>query len=143
MTGPGRQVGTESTDGSLVREAIVVPGAPPPAGHYSHAVRAGGFLFVSGQVPRDSVGRYEPADVETEARLTLTNLATIASAGGGRLADAVKITVYLADRSYTTAFNTAYADFFDTAPPARTVVVAGLRDVKVELDAVIHLGPTG
>lgn len=126
-----------------MREAIVAPGAPPPAGHYSHAVRAGEFLFVSGQVPRDSAGGYEPADVGTETRLTLTNLAAIATAGGGRLADAVKITVYLADSSHTAAFNAAYSEFFDAAPPARTVVVAGLREVKVELDAIIHLGPTG
>ena len=80
-----------------MRETFIVPGAPPPAGHYSHAVRAGDVLYVSGQVPRDSTGRYEPADVATETRLTLTNLATIAAAAGARLADAVKITVYLAD----------------------------------------------
>lgn len=133
---------TAPQDRSVGREAIVAAGAPPPAGHYSHAVRAGEFLFVSGQVPRDDTGAYAPADVGSETRLTLTNLATIARAGGGRLADAVKITVYLADSSYTPAFNEAYREFFDSAPPARTVVVAGLRDVKVELDAIIHLRPT-
>lgn len=124
-----------------MRETFIVPGAPPPAGHYSHAVRAGDVLYVSGQVPRDSGGRYEPADVATETRLTLNNLATIAAAAGARLSDVVKITVYLADLAYTAEFNRAYAEFFPTAPPARTVVMAGLRDVKVELDAVLHLDP--
>ena len=124
-----------------MREAITAPGAPPPAGHYSHAVRAGDLLHISGQVPRDSTGAYVPADIATETRLTLTNLATIAAAAGGRLTDAVKITAYLADRSDAAAFDRAYAAFFPTAPPARTLIVAGLRDVKVELDAVLYLGP--
>ena len=124
-----------------MRETFIAPGAPPPAGHYSHAVRAGDVLYVSGQVPRDSNGRYVPADVATETRLTLTNLATIAAAAGARLSDAVKITVYLADLSYAPEFNRAYAEFFPAEPPARTVVAAGLRDVKVELDAILHLDP--
>lgn len=126
-----------------MRHAITADGVPPPAGHYSHAIRAGDFLFVSGQVPRDSNGVYEPADIETETRLTLSNLAAIATAAGARLVDAVSITVYLADRSHTVGFNAAYREFFDHAPPARTVVVAGLRDVKVELDAIVFVGPTG
>lgn len=89
-------------------------------------------------MPRDSAGAYEPADVATETRLALANLATIANAAGARLADALKITVYLAGRDYLAEFNLAYADFFDTAPPARTVLVVGLREVKVELDAIIY-----
>lgn len=121
-----------------MRQAIEVPGAPPAAGHYSHAVRAGDFAYISGQVPRDSAGAYEPADVATETRLALANLATIANAAGARLADAVKVTVYLADRDYLAEFNLAYAEFFDMAPPARTVLVVGLREVKVELDAIIY-----
>ncbi|SER04871.1 RidA family protein [Microlunatus flavus] len=122
-----------------MRETFVVPGAPPPAGHYSHAVRVGDVVYVSGQVPRDSTGAYTPADVATETRLTLGNLATVAAAAGASLADAVKVTVYLADLAYTPEFNRAYAEFFPTAPPVRTLVAAGLRDVKVEVDAILHL----
>jgi 2-iminobutanoate/2-iminopropanoate deaminase len=122
------------------RETFIVPGAPPPAGHYSHAVRAGDLLHISGQVPRDGTGAYTPADVATETRLTLRHLATIAAAAGARLTDAVKITAYLADRSYAADFDRAYAEFFPAAPPARTLIVAGLREVKVELDAVLYLG---
>ncbi len=123
-------------------EAILSPEAPPPAGHYSQAIRAGDFLFVSGQVPRRSDGTYQPADVATETRQVLDNLAAIAAAAGADLDHAVKITAYLADGGYFAEFNRAYAEYFGAAPPARTTVVAGLRQVKVELDAIIHL-PAG
>jgi 2-iminobutanoate/2-iminopropanoate deaminase len=124
-----------------MRTAITVPGAPIPAGPYSHAVRVGDLVFVSGQVPRAADGSYAPADVGTETRRTLENLQTIASAAGAELAGAVKITAYLADGSYFDEFNRAYAEFFPADPPARTTVVAGLRQVKVELDAVLYIGP--
>ena len=123
-----------------MRTAITIPGAPVPAGPYSHAVRAGDLVFVSGQVPRAADGSYDPSDVGTETRRTLENLQSIATAVGARLADAVKITAYLADGSYFDEFNRAYAAFFPADPPARTTVVAGLRQVKVELDAVLYLG---
>lgn len=125
-----------------MRTAVTVPGVPVPAGPYSHAVRAGDLVFVSGQVPRAADGSYEPADVGTETRRTLRNLEIIADATGARLADAVKITAYLADGSYFEDFNRAYADFFVADPPARTTVVVGLRQVKVELDAVLYIGPS-
>ncbi len=123
-----------------MRRVISVPTAPVPVGPYSHAVRAGDFVYVSGQVPRLVDGTYEPTDVETETRLTLKNLEAVAQASGGRLADAVKITAYLARAEYFDKFNRAYAEFFTVAPPARTTVVAGLRQVKVEMDAVLYVG---
>ena len=123
-----------------MRQAIRAADAPIPAGPYSQAVRAGDFLYVSGQVPRLADGTYEPADVATETRLTLHNLEVIVGAAGARLRDSVKITAYLADGSDFEEFNRAYAEFFDETPPARTTVVAGLRQVKVELDAVVYLG---
>lgn len=123
-----------------MRQAIRTADAPVPAGPYSQAIRAGDFLHVSGQVPRLPDGTYEPADVATETRLTLRNLEVIVSAAGAQLRDAVKITAYLADGSDFEEFNRAYAEFFHETPPARTTVVAGLRQVKVELDAVVYLG---
>lgn len=123
-----------------MRESIRSTEVPVPAGPYSQAVRAGDFLYVSGQVPRQADGSYEPADVASETWLTLRNLDVIVRAAGARLSDAVKITAYLADGGDFAEFNRAYADFFDDAPPARTTVVAGLRQVKVELDAVVYLG---
>lgn len=103
-------------------------------------MHAGDFLFVSGQVPRLSDGTYQPADVATETRLVLRNLATIAEAAGAKLDDTVKITAYLSDGAHIAEFNRAYSEAFGAAPPARTTVVAGLREVKVELDAIIYLG---
>ena len=126
-----------------MRAAVTVPQGPVPAGPYSQAVRGGDLVFVSGQVPRAPDGSYEPADVGTETRLTLRNLEAIAVAAGVRLVDAVKITAYLADGSYFDEFNRAYAEFFPFEPPARTTVVAGLRQVKVELDAILYAGPAG
>lgn len=123
-----------------MRTAITAPGAPVPAGPYSHAVRTGDLVHVSGQVPRAADGSYEPADVATETRRTLGNLELIARAAGARLADAVKITAYLADGDDFDEFNRAYAEFFPVDPPARTTVVAGLRQVKVEMDAVLYVG---
>ena len=121
------------------RQAISTALAPRPAGPYSQAIRVGDLVHVSGQVPRAADGTYEPADVHAETRLTLDNLARIAEAAGGTLADAVKITAYLARGDDFAEFNLAYAGYFADTPPARTTVVAGLREVKVELDAVLHI----
>ncbi len=113
--------------------------APYPSGHYAQAVRAGDFVYVSGQVPRAPDGGYTPADVRDETTLTLRNLAAVARAAGGGLADAVKVTVYLARPEYFAEFNAAYAECLGSHRPARTTVVAGLREVKVEVDAVLYL----
>lgn len=119
--------------------AVYTPDAPRPAGNYSQAIRAGDFLFVSGQVPRSPDGSYTPASVADETRLTLQNLAAIVGAAGCTLADTVKITAYVADGAYVAEFNSAYSEFFTSRPPARTTVTAGLRDVKVELDAIVYV----
>ncbi|WP_245862011.1 RidA family protein [Phycicoccus duodecadis] len=123
-----------------MRTTIETGDAPRPAGPYSQAVRAGDFVFVSGQVPRGVDGSYVPGDVASETRLTLRNLAAVARAAGVDLGQAVQVTAYLADGADIAEFNRAYAEFFTDAPPARTTVVAGLRQVKVELDAVLYVG---
>lgn len=122
-----------------MKRTIQTKEAPPPAGTYSQAIHAGEFLYISGQVPREANGSYKPADVASETRQTLRNLEAVAHAAGAALSDSVKITAYLADSDYFDDFNKAYGEFFDTDPPARTTVVAGLRQVKVELDAVLYL----
>ena len=124
------------------RETISTPLAPRPAGPYSQAIRVKDLVHVSGQVPRQADGTYVPAEVPDETRLTLDNLARIAEAAGGTLADTVKITAYLSRGEYFDDFNRAYADYFPGPPPARTTVVAGLREVKVEMDAVLFIEVT-
>src|SRR5512140_1856521 len=87
------------------------PDVPPPAGAYSPAIRAGDFLYVSGQVPRDpKSGATVGADVVEQTRQVLSNLESVLAAGGATLGDVVSVTVYLANPDLWTAFNNVYRD---------------------------------
>jgi 2-iminobutanoate/2-iminopropanoate deaminase len=119
-----------------VKQKISTDAAPAPAGHYSHAVRMNGLVWVAGQVPRQPDGSYTGLSVAEETQLTLRNLSAVLAAAGAGLDDVVKVTAYLSDSNYFAEFNAAYADFFLGVSPARTTIVAGLRQVKVEIDAV-------
>ena len=122
------------------RETVTAPGAPEAVGPYSHAVKAQGLLFCSGQIPLDpSSGELVGATAAEQARQCLENLATIAAAGGGTLADAVKCTVLLTSMGDFAEVNEAYADFFPADPPARVAyeVSALPKNARVEIDAVI------
>ena len=122
-------------------ERISPPGVPAPRGPYSPAVRAGDFIFVSGQVPIDPVTQQlVPGDVREETRQTLTNIMRILEGCGAALNDVVKCQVFLADGKDFAAMNEVYAEFFGEAKPARTTVVAAfaLPGIKVEIDAVAY-----
>ncbi len=124
-------------------QAISTAAAPAAIGPYSQAIKAGDFLFVSGQIPLDpATGAVVDGDIRAQARRVLENLAAIVSAAGSSMAAVVKTTVYLADMNDFPALNEVYGTFFGQPAPARvTVQVARLpRDVKVEIDAVVHLG---
>jgi 2-iminobutanoate/2-iminopropanoate deaminase len=104
-------------------------------------VRAGEFLFVSGQVGRDPVtGALVGKTVEEQARQTLSNVRRALEAGGASIADVVSVIVYLADENDWATFNGVYTSFFSRPYPARTAVGAGLRGVLVEVSAVAWLG---
>jgi 2-iminobutanoate/2-iminopropanoate deaminase len=122
-------------------ERISPPGVPAPRGPYSPAVRAGDFIFVSGQVPIDP-GTQQPVsgDVRDETRQTLTNIKRILEGCNAALSDVVKCQVFLADGKDFAAMNEVYAEFFGEAKPARTTVVAALAipGIKVEIDAVAY-----
>jgi 2-iminobutanoate/2-iminopropanoate deaminase len=125
-----------------MRDVISTPAAPAAIGPYSQAVRAGDFVFVSGQVPLDpSTGALVGGDVRVQAKRVLENLDAILRAAGASLDRVVKTTVYLADLADFPAMNDVYGGFFSAAPPARaTVQVSRLpRDVRVEIDAVAYL----
>jgi 2-iminobutanoate/2-iminopropanoate deaminase len=115
-------------------ERIHPPGAPAPRGPYSPAVRAGDFIFVSGQVPP------EPGDVAHETRQVLTNLGRILEGCGAGLADVVKCSVFLADGKDFAAMNAVYAEFFGETRPARSTVVTAfaIPGIKVEIDAIAY-----
>lgn len=112
--------------------------APAAIGPYSQAVRAGGFLFVSGQIPVDPSTGDVADGIETQARQSLENLKQILAAASITLDDVVKTTVFITDMKDFVAVNKVYAEYFTDHFPARSCVeVAKLpKDVKVEIEAI-------
>lgn len=125
-------------------ERLSIPGAPAPQGAYSPAVRAGGFLFVSGQGPIDPASdQFSFGDIRHETRLVLENVRRILEGCGATVADVVKCSVFLAEAGDFAAMNEVYGAFFGAHKPARTTVQAVLVEpgMKVEIDCVAYVGP--
>jgi 2-iminobutanoate/2-iminopropanoate deaminase len=121
---------------------VDAPGAPPAIGPYSHAVRAGGMLFCSGQIPLDpATGELVGGTAAAQAQRCLENLAAVCAAAGTSLQRALRLTVYMTDLGEFAAVNEVYASFFAAEPPARvTVGVAQLpKAAYVEIDAIVAL----
>ena len=121
------------------RTVIESAGAPAAIGPYSQAIRAGGLVFVSGQIPLDTVtGQVVEGGIATQAERVLDSLRAILDASGSGLDRVVKTTVFLTDLGTFTEVNEVYARYFPHAPPARaTVQVAALpRGVGIEIEAV-------
>ena len=115
-------------------------GSAPPRGNYSPAVRAGDFVYVSGQVPRDpATGELLGSGVAEQTRHTLACLDAVLRTPGGSLADVVSVTAYLQDIGDWDAFNRVYGETFTPPYPTRTTVGADLGDVRVEISAVAYL----
>lgn len=121
-------------------ERITPPGAPTPRGPYSPAVRAGDFIFVSGQGCVDPVtNEMRLGDVRQETRQVLSNIRGILGACGATLADVVKCSVFLADGADFAAMNEVYAEFFGDAKPARSTVACRFAmPIKVEIDCIAY-----
>jgi len=116
--------------------------APGAIGPYSQAIAAGGFLFVSGQIPLDpGTGRPVDGGIAEQVERVLENLKAVLQAGGAGMETVVKTTVYLTDLSEFPGMNEVYARYFGSDPPARTTVqVSALpKGVKVEIDAIAAL----
>ena len=118
--------------------AVASPNLPKPVGPYSQAVRAGGFLFVAGQVPIDPSGKMVDGDIVLQTRRALDNVGAVLAAGGLSFSDVVRTTVFLADMNDLAAMNQVYGSYFAEPWPARaTVQVARLpRDARIEIEAV-------
>ena len=122
-------------------ERISPPGVPAPRGPYSPAVRAGDFIFVSGQVPVDPATQLVVSgDIRLETRQTLNNVKSVLEGCGATLADVVKCGVYLGDGKDFAAMNAVYAEFFGAAKPARATVVTGfaVSGIHVEIEAIAY-----
>jgi 2-iminobutanoate/2-iminopropanoate deaminase len=125
-----------------VREALSTPNAPAAIGPYSQAIKAGGFLFVSGQIPLDPrTGTIVEGGIAAQTHQVLQNLAAILTAAGISFDRVVKTSVYLQDMADFSAMNEVYASYFAAPAPARATIQAARlpRDVRVEIDLIACL----
>jgi len=121
------------------RRIIHAEGTPRPVGPYAQAVKAGGWLYVSGQIPIDPrTGELVKGPFELQVRTVLDNIARILEAGQSSLAGVIKVTIFLTDMSLFEQFNTIYTEYFGAFHPARSCVAVHRlpKDAPVEIEAV-------
>ena len=122
-----------------MKEIIATDTAPKAIGPYSQAVRANGFLFLSGQIPLDpATGQLVEGDVAAQTERVLQNIDAVLKAAGSSLNAVVKTTVFLKDMGDFARMNEVYGRFFAVEPPARSTIEAARlpRDVRVEIEVV-------
>ena len=122
---------------------VTTPHAPGAIGPYSQAIKAGDFVFLSGQIPLDpSTGQLVEGGIVEQTHQVLRNLGAVLEAAGTSFAGVVKTTVYLADMGEFGAMNEIYGTYFKAPAPARATVQAARlpRDVRVEIDCIAYLG---
>ena len=120
-------------------ETIATENAPKALGPYSQALKTGGFIFTSGQIPiNPATDSIEAVTIEDQTRQVITNLKNVLEAAGSSLSKVVKTTVFIKDMGDFAALNGVYAEMFGDTRPARSCVeVARLpKDVKVEIECV-------
>jgi 2-iminobutanoate/2-iminopropanoate deaminase len=122
-----------------MREIVSTDKAPGAIGPYSQAIKIGGMLFCSGQIPIDpGTGEFVSNDIGEQTDQVLKNLSAVLEAGGMDLGNVVKTTVFLADMSDFAVMNEVYGRYFDSNKPARATVQAARlpRDAKVEIECI-------
>jgi len=122
-----------------MQERIETGRAPAPIGPYSQAVRAGGFVFLSGQIPMDpATGAIVAGDITDQTRQVLKNLSAVLEAAGSSLAKVVKTSIFLKNLDDFASFNSVYAEYLGETKPARATVQAARlpREVLVEIEAI-------
>jgi 2-iminobutanoate/2-iminopropanoate deaminase len=122
-----------------MREIVETPDAPGPIGPYAQAVRANGFVFVSGQIPVEpETGLAVEGDIAAQTHQVMKHLSAILKAAGSGLDSVVKTTVFLSNLDDFSGFNRVYGEYFGQAKPARaTVGVARLpKEVLLEIEAI-------
>ncbi len=126
-----------------MRETVIAEKGPKPAGPYSHAVVANGFVFISGQGPVDPETGAMPDAFTDQVRQTLRNVQTILEAAGTSLDNVVKVNAYVTDLTRFREFNEVYGEFFQQDPPARTTVGSSLLGFLVEVDCIASIEEAG
>lgn len=118
------------------------PGAPPPLSPYSHAILAGGVLYVSGLVSLDGQGRTAGGNVTEQTRNVLDQLKAILDSAGANLSNVVHNAIFLKDLADYAAMNKVYAEYFPERPPARYCIRADLvrPEILVEISSTAHVG---
>ena len=121
------------------KKVVATKDAPQPIGPYSQAIKAGGFVFASGQIALDpATGKLIEGDIKAQTERVLKNLSAVLAAAGSSMDRVVRTTVFLKNISDFPAMNEVYGQFFKNEPPSRsTVQVAALpRDALLEIDVV-------
>ena len=125
----------------MPKQQITTKAGASPIGAYSQGLRAGDFIFVSGQGPLDPVtGQIVGDTVEAQTARVLENIKSILEAGGATMADVVKVTAHLSDLSLFERYNKVYATYFPDPKPTRTTVGSQLLGILVEIDAIAYVG---
>jgi len=127
----------------MPKEIVSTESAPAAVGPYSQAVRAGDWVYLSGQIPIDpATGQIVTGDIAEQTHRVLKNLQAVLEAAELTLDDVVKVTVYLDDMGNFAAMNEVYATYFVASPPARACIQAAAlpKGVAVEMDAVAFPG---
>jgi 2-iminobutanoate/2-iminopropanoate deaminase len=126
----------------MSRRAVSTPSAPAPSGGYSQGIVAGDLLYLAGQGPFDASGALVGAgSIAAQVRQVFANLAAVADAAGGSLANAVRVGAYLSDLAHFDEFDQVYRELLAPPLPARTTIQTDLVGFDVEADAVVWLGP--
>ncbi len=123
-------------------QRVLTTEAPAPIGPYNQAIRAGEFLFCSGQIPIDpATGELVTGDIAAQTHRVMQNVRAVLAAGDATFANVVKTTIYLVDMNDFAAVNAAYGEYFTGVAPARsTVAVAALpKGSRVEVEVLAHL----
>ncbi len=122
-------------------EQISTNAAPAAIGPYSQAIKSGGFLFTSGQIPLDPATGSLPEGAAAQARQALTNVTNLIKAAGADVKKTVKTVVFIKDMNDFAVINSVYAEFFSEPYPARSCVEAARlpKDVLLEIEAVVEL----
>ena len=125
------------------RNAVATTSAPQAIGPYSQAIRAGQFLFASGQIPLDPAsGALVEGDIKTQAHRVMKNVEAVLAAAGASFDHVVKTTIFLADMNDFAAVNEVYGSYFAQPAPARSTIAAATlpKNARLEIEVVAFLG---